>query len=217
MGWMQHLSWFDGVEFEPTTETEHNAFVCFRSVISENTLTKRQYVKSIVVPESKPLSKETLKAYFQFMKDAQIEEGQVRHHNRSNNPSCSLVEAYFAQVNLYGGHDSQINAKSNSLSSYAHRDSLWVFQHYGHTKSHEPPLSDSTVHFISALDATITDADEEGKYGAYLNYVDPELSREEAGRKYYGEEVLKNLERIKTDVDPDEVFWHPLSIRPAGK
>jgi FAD/FMN-containing dehydrogenase len=58
----------------------------------------------------------------------------------------------------------------------------------------------------------ITDALPNHKEGAYAGYVDPALG-ENSASLYWGGNV-ERLERIKADIDPNDVFHNPQSIRP---
>jgi hypothetical protein len=70
------------------------------------------YAKSITTRESIPLTSAALKKYFDYI----INQGR------------SASAPWFSIINLYGGKDSQINAKPVGSSAYSDRDSLWVFQ-----------------------------------------------------------------------------------------
>jgi hypothetical protein len=48
----------------------------------------------------------------------------------------------------------------------------------------------------------------------YINYADPTLSRAEAERVYYGQN-LEKLQKLKAELDPNEVFYYPQAISPA--
>jgi FAD/FMN-containing dehydrogenase len=49
-------------------------------------------------------------------------------------------------------------------------------------------------------------------FGAYLNYVDPDLSAADAHTLYYGAPLYAQLKTIKAAVDPGNVFANPQSI-----
>lgn len=49
-------------------------------------------------------------------------------------------------------------------------------------------------------------------FGAYANYVDPELSAEEAHRAYFSADTYQRLVKIKKEVDPRNVFSNPQSV-----
>ncbi|KAI9777374.1 MAG: hypothetical protein M1835_005250 [Candelina submexicana] len=152
--------------------------------------------KSIVTQESCPLTQAALESFFAYI----LTEGR-------NSPS-----PWFSIINLNGGPDSQINAKSLDFSSYSHRSSLWTFQNYGYTANNQPPFTDSIKNFVIGLSNSLTSAQPEGVFDAYLNYVDPTLSPQEAHAGYYGDAVYAKLLAIKQQVDPDSVFWNPQAI-----
>lgn len=122
-------------------------------------------------------------------------------------------QAWYAVINLHGGPDSQI-AHPPVPSAYTHRQSMWVIQHYGYAANHLPPLLDSTKGLIGRLTQVLHDGNERS-LGAEPNYHDPDLPREMAHARHFGEEATRRLEALKKVVDPEEVFWNPQSIRPA--
>lgn len=125
-------------------------------------------------------------------------------------------QGWYAVINLHGGPSSAVTSVPASSSAYTHRDSLWVFQHYGHTSDHYPPLLDSTKTIVSRLTGVIREGYKGSeRLGAEPNYQDPDLARDDAHRLYYGAEATRRLEAIKWDADPDETFWNPQSIRPV--
>lgn len=122
-------------------------------------------------------------------------------------------KSWYAVINLHGGPDSRITSVPSDSSSYTHRNSLWVIQHYGYSTNHLPPLLDATKIVIKDLTSVIR-----GAYplliGAEANYQDPDLDRAAAHRLYHGEAAVRRLEALKSAVDPGELFWNPQSIRP---
>jgi hypothetical protein len=156
------------------------------------------FAKSITVPEEKGVSAPSLDAMWDYI--------------RTNNPAPT---PYFVIINLYGGPGSTINAeekKGFDFSAYKHRDSLWVFQLYGRASKDGKQTGNDSVPFINGLHDAITSADPYTKFGAYLNYVDPSLSAEEAHEKYYGEDVYAGLEALKEAWDPEGLFWNPQAV-----
>ncbi|KAI0397511.1 Glucooligosaccharide oxidase [Xylariaceae sp. FL0594] len=116
---------------------------------------------------------------------------------------------YFLGAQLYGGYDSQITARSKdehaAEDSFAHRDAMWMFQHYGHAKDGEefPAEGYSFVQGVhDALGAVSC---------AYNNYPDPLLEPGKALKMYY-KEKLPRLVALKGVLDPDNVFAHPQSV-----
>lgn len=53
----------------------------------------------------------------------------------------------------------------------------------------------------------VTSAQPAGNFSGYVNYVDPDLTAEEAAEEYYGARTYDRLLGIKTEVDSGFVFW----------
>ncbi|KAF1992405.1 Glucooligosaccharide oxidase [Aulographum hederae CBS 113979] len=152
------------------------------------------FAKSITVPEHAPLTRENLVSYFSYI----IAKGV--------NPPAP----WFSILNLYGGPGSKINAKDLDFAAYSDRKSLWVFQHYVFKEENQTALPQEGMDFITGLSQAVTQ--NRTDFGAYLNYVDPSLSAEEAYQLYYGQELYDRLVEIKRLVDPYNLFWNPQTI-----
>jgi FAD/FMN-containing dehydrogenase len=87
---------------------------------------------------------------------------------------------------------------------------LGVIQHYGNINATVPVVD---LNFVDGLNSAITNATN-ATFGAYLNYIDPTLTRDEAKELYYGEALYSNLSMLKSKYDPKNTFWNPLSIEP---
>ncbi|KAI1804654.1 putative glucooligosaccharide oxidase [Daldinia bambusicola] len=121
--------------------------------------------------------------------------------------------SYFILFDLYGGADSQINVKDHEFSAFVHRDTLWVTQLYGYVdndKVFPPEGLDFVNGLASAMTARLP------HYGAYSNYTDASLPREEANNLYYGGKMHRRLKRLKRILDPNNVFANPQSIEWYG-
>ncbi|KAI4181923.1 MAG: hypothetical protein LQ346_006672 [Caloplaca aetnensis] len=147
------------------------------------------YAKSILVPESTPLSPSALLKYFTYIAT-----------NGSTTPS------WFSELNLLGGPASRINNPSYP-SAYSSRDSLWVLQHYAIVPSSAKEDTRPTIDFVNGLNDALGMG-----YGGYPNYVDPELSAKEAHAVYYSQSVYERLVSIKKVVDPKGLFWNPQAV-----
>lgn len=123
---------------------------------------------------------------------------------------CSHVkQSWFSIINLYGGPDSQINAIPSTSSAYSDRSNLWVFQNYvGRAGS----TSSAIIAFAAGLNNAITSAQPQTAFGAYANYVDPELTAAQAHSLYYDAPTYAKLNVIKNEVDPGKVFWNPQAV-----
>ncbi|KAK6612567.1 glucooligosaccharide oxidase [Botrytis cinerea] len=130
------------------------------------------------------------------------------------NQGRSAPSPWYTIIDLYGGADSQINVPSSDSSAYSDRDAHWVFQNYGFTSNSLPPYDDAITPFVDSLNSALS-AGASSDFGAYLNYVDPELSATDAAMLGYGQTTYDKLLAIKQTVDPNEVFWNPQSIGAA--
>lgn len=157
------------------------------------------YAKSITTKQTKPLTKAALTAFFKYLYGA----------------GANAANPWFSIINLYGGKDSQINIRDINFSAYKDRDSLWVFQNYGFTSNNKPPFNQNIVTFVDGMNSALVNAQSDGEFGAYLNYVDPRLSATEAATLYYGKDLYEKLAALKKRVDPKSVFWNPQAIGSA--
>lgn len=155
------------------------------------------FAKSVTIPQSSPLTRSALTSYFTWIK---------------NNAASGSPASWFTIGNIYGGVDSQINTKDTSFAAYSDRDSLWVFQHYG-SDAVGSPFTSQQVGWMAGLQNALTSVQSGTK--AYLNYVDPTYSREQAWDLYYGGALTTKLRQMKRALDPKNVFANPQSITPA--
>lgn len=154
------------------------------------------FAKSLVVPESSPLTTEATESYFDYI----IKNGV-------NAPS-----PWFSIINLYGGPGSKINEPSPDSSAYSDRSALWVLQHYGYSSNQGSPYPPASIEFVEGLNDVLTSAMPNTKFLGYSNYVDPSLTAVEAHDLYYGAETYAKLLELKGDLDPGHVFWNPQAI-----
>ena len=154
------------------------------------------FAKSLVVPQASPLTSAALNSYFSYI---------IQNGVNPPNP-------WFSIVNLYGGPDSQINARPSSGSAYSDRDALWVIQHYGFTGNTNQPFPGNIQPFVTGLNNAITSQMPGVAFKAYRPYVDPSLTAQQAQALYYDAPTLARLQGIKKTVDPGRVFWNPQAI-----
>ncbi|KAI0880935.1 putative glucooligosaccharide oxidase [Annulohypoxylon maeteangense] len=150
------------------------------------------FAKSVVVPEP-GLTQVAMRSFFKYL----FNEGARAPIN------------YFILIDLYGGHDSQINEKSSDFSAFSHRNACWVIQLHGYVDN-DVAFPQEGIEFITGLTNSITS--KVRNYGAYANYTDPTLSREEAQKLYFGE-TSKILWKLKKKWDPNNLFENPQSIQ----
>lgn len=117
---------------------------------------------------------------------------------------------WFIIWDLEGG---AINDVAPNATAYGHRDAL--FYHQAYAINLLGKIDNNTRDFLTGINAVVTDALPEHDEGAYAGYVDPALG-ENSASLYWGGNV-ERLESIKAQVDPDDVFHNPQSIRPARR
>ena len=115
---------------------------------------------------------------------------------------------WFLILDLAGGATNDIPMDA---TAYAHRDVLYFSQSYAVNIGH---VSDTTRKFLYGInDVIVAAVPTVAANGAYAGYVDPKLLN---GQCAYWRSNLPRLERIKSIVDPNDVFHNPQSVRPAG-
>lgn len=183
LGWIDLLIKLGGASSLSTPKTGYDSHDNF-------------FAKSVTVPESAPLTADALNSYFSYM----IQQGP------------SAPASWYSIVNLYGGPGSAVNEKDVNFAAYSDRSSLWVAQHYIFTGADQTLPGDASHQWLQGLNDAMTDKMPNAEFGAYLNYVDPSLSAEEAHKLYYGDSLVQKLAGIKKEVDPKNVFWNPQAI-----
>lgn len=146
------------------------------------------FAKSAAVSHT-GLSHNALMSYFQHL----LSEGPL------------VTASYFIGIQLYGGADSQITAPM-TLDSLSKRDALWMFQHHASVPG-GGTLPEDAIRFVEGLSKALGPG-----HGASNNYADASLHSGEAQKLYYGGK-LDGLMRLKSKLDPQDVFSHPQSIQ----
>ncbi|KAI1207459.1 putative glucooligosaccharide oxidase [Annulohypoxylon truncatum] len=168
-----------------------------QDIVTDESVVYREHVnffaKSVVVPEP-GFTLKAMQSFFEFL----------------FNEGSRAPIGYFILFDLYGGNDSQINKKDIDFSAFAHRDACWVIQLHGFVNN-DIVFPQEGIEFIQGLADSITSNLK--KCGAYSNYTDPSLTREEAHKLYFGD-TSKILWKLKKKWDPDNLFANPQSILP---
>lgn len=123
---------------------------------------------------------------------------------------------WFIIFDLAGG---KVNDVAMDATAFAHRDALFYLQAYAISDSLIDPVSKTTKDFLGKLTELIVhemtvDDGHYTDYGAYPGYVDLEIKEPQ---KAYWRSNLPELERIKGEVDPKDIFHNPQSVRPNGR
>ncbi|KAJ7282845.1 glucooligosaccharide oxidase [Mycena rebaudengoi] len=142
------------------------------------------FAKSLVVPVASPLTSAALSALSEYFTAAAL-------------PSSV---SWFIQFELWGGGNSAISSLAPDATAYPHRAHLFTLQFYVRSTA---AWSAQGTAFGNGLVSAITDNMQGTAFGAYANYLDPELRgwRE----KYYAGNYAR-LARIQKAVDPRGVF-----------
>lgn len=103
-----------------------------------------------------------------------------------------------------------------SATAYAHRDTLFYIQTYAVGLT---ALSNTTRSWIENINTIIINGMASNgitnwQPQAYPGYVDPSLGQD--GQQQYWGTNLPKLEQIKKEIDPNDVFHNPQSVRPAA-
>ncbi|KAF9893532.1 hypothetical protein FE257_010844 [Aspergillus nanangensis] len=117
---------------------------------------------------------------------------------------------WFAIFDFQGG---AINDVPSHETAYAHRDALVWLQSYAINLFGE--VSGTTVEFLERLnELTLAGNATDVPYAAYAGYVDPRLGQD--GPAAYWGDNLPRLQRIKKEIDPNDVFHNPQSVKVAA-
>lgn len=113
---------------------------------------------------------------------------------------------WFVIFDLEGG---AINDVPTDATAYSHRDVLFWLQSYAVDVG---PISSTTRNFLDEVNDIYTQGMPDTNFGAYPGYVDPQLDN--ALKAYWGAN-LDQLEQIKKEIDPGDLFHNPQSV-PVG-
>lgn len=128
------------------------------------------------------------------------------------NVAFNVDRIWWFQLDLHGGAHAGVWEADNGVTSYPHRDKLYIIQFYDRVI--DEPYPANGFQFLDGWVDTTTQPLEWGDWGMYVNYVDARLGRREAEELYWGKYVPR-LRETKAQVDPGELFFNPISIEPA--
>lgn len=117
---------------------------------------------------------------------------------------------WFIIWDLEGG---AINDVSPTETAYGHRDTL--FYHQAYAVNLLGKINDKTRAFLTGVNRVVQDALPNHNLGAYAGYVDPALGKEDVSAKLYWGDNVDKLRKIKTRIDPLDVFSNYQSVKPA--
>ncbi|KAF6788475.1 glucooligosaccharide oxidase [Colletotrichum sojae] len=143
--------------------------------------------------------------YTNTLSDAEVDSFVSYWHG----PGKAQKRDWFVQIDLHGGPNSAVAENPSNSSAYAHRDKLLLWQFYDRVDLSATYPPDGFA-FLGGFAAS-TGA---GDGGMYFNYPDPNLGQDEAQARYWGGNLAR-LRRVKAELDPEEVFYFPQSVRPV--
>ncbi|KAJ7121516.1 glucooligosaccharide oxidase [Mycena epipterygia] len=153
------------------------------------------YTKSLMTPSAAPMSAAAIEAFATYM----TTEG------------FSSTTEWFAEVELYGGSASAINAVPLDSTAFAKRDTLFTIQFV--SASAAPPYPAGGFTFLDGMVASILNNEPaDWNYGTYLNYIDDRLLN--AANLYYGTHYPR-LKALKAALDPKDTFRFPVGVTVA--
>ncbi|KAJ7241121.1 glucooligosaccharide oxidase [Mycena rebaudengoi] len=147
------------------------------------------YTKSLMTPSAAPMSAAAIEAFVTYM----TTEG------------FSSTTEWFAEVELYGGSASAINAVPLDSTAFAKRDILFTIQFV--SASAAPPYPAAGFTFLDGMVASILNNEPaDWNYGTYLNYIDDRLLNGiYPANLYYGTHYPR-LKALKAALDPKDTF-----------
>ncbi|KAJ1021203.1 hypothetical protein NDA18_005444 [Ustilago nuda] len=164
---------------------------------------------SLTLQPNKGFDQNSLRPLFQYIWDTSLTAGY----------DVELVDGKHAfwAWNIYfelfgGGTPAHAQPKAKQLSSFPHRDGLWLIQiAVGTTANME--LAHSGHVYARELDALLNHAIQTAGIGrgGYSCYVDAELQQDEWKQLYYGSSISR-LEDLKMQLDPDNLFRNPQTL-----
>ncbi|KAL2068383.1 hypothetical protein VTL71DRAFT_16481 [Oculimacula yallundae] len=159
----------------------------------EYNVTSTFYVKSLMTKNAHPLTTASIRSFWSYV---------LAHQG----------EPFRSVINLYGGPGSAVNIPSSNATAFSRRDAMWVFENFGISTTGQLPFDPNTITLVQGLVAAVENAQPDGDFSAYLNYIDPELDARTAARLYYGAETYNRLLELKWAFDPKFLFWNPQAV-----
>lgn len=160
-------------------------------------------ITSIFPEQSYFYAKDTAISYSTLPSNASI-DSVFEHLQNADSGS----KTWFVLVDVYGG---AVNDVSSDTTAFPHRDLAYFFALYAQTESE----TSQTAHEFADQAVLIYQGGQPEKYLSYAGSTNLRIEGS-AQRKYWGKNLAR-LEKIKTAVDPKDVFSTPQSVKPRGK
>ncbi|KAF2165872.1 Glucooligosaccharide oxidase [Zasmidium cellare ATCC 36951] len=100
---------------------------------------------------------------------------------------------------------------ASAFADAGKRKALFLSQiyNYGTPTFEEPEKQEEIFRLVDGVQRAVRAAKPDGRWGSYVNYVDPRLK--DWGREYYGD-ALGRLKEIKKSSDPENIFDFPQGL-----
>jgi len=119
-----------------------------------------------------------------------------------------MTRAWYLLIDMHGGAGSAVSAAASDATAYAHRNATFKMQFYDRVFPDSATYKPEYFDFLNGWVKAIEDASEGAKFGMYINYADPNLTKEEA-HTHYWKEHYERLVELKEKYDPGRVFEGP--------
>lgn len=198
MGWTKALEYYAGTKLNQSFPYNVASLPCLRIITQTITDDKAQhetfYAKSLTLAG---LNGKSAKDFVNYW----------------FGPASKVSRNWWFQLDLHGGKNAYISSADPSLTSYAHRDKLYIIQLYDRIFFGNYPADGYS--FLDNWVSNTTSSLTEDQWGMYVNYADARMDRDTA-QKVYWRKNLPKLQSIKAKFDPNELFYYPISIKPAS-
>ncbi|KAE8163257.1 hypothetical protein BDV40DRAFT_287857 [Aspergillus tamarii] len=116
---------------------------------------------------------------------------------------------WFVVISIAGGATNDVPVEA---TAYAQRNVMFYVESFGINTLGR--VSQTTVDFLDGINNLVNKTVPGADRNVYPGFVDPFLPN--AQEAYWGPNLPK-LQEIKAAIDPNDVFYNPQSVRPAGK
>ncbi|KJZ69717.1 hypothetical protein HIM_10886 [Hirsutella minnesotensis 3608] len=135
-----------------------------------------------------------------------ISANDISHNN------LAVSGSLYLSIEAHGGNNSAVAYIAQNETAYGQRDKLLLFQLFdGGSRGYYPNDGFSR---LTTIRESVTSSIADGKWGMYANYVDTEVDAKTAERLYWGGN-LRRLKKLKSELDPKQVFRGPQGIQPG--
>lgn len=182
----------DPTQLTSTTEVRVATYYTFCETYFMNIDHASMYAKSLAIGDNDPPNQDAIRSHARFI----------------ISKALGFTSPWRCHWILMGGPGSAVNGHDVTRSSYGGYNSLWYVEFSVKTDEN----AQSGIQFIVDLQASLTTLQPSLGTRGYHNWIDSELTPEEAWKLYYAKEAFEELVQTKAKWDPKNVFSNPQSI-----